>query len=119
MAMTMDTSRGRRELVTHCIEDGCHVLGVVAEIDICESPQFETEVAKAANADRIVVDLTDCHYMDSSGFHVLSRASKLYGDRLRLVATPGSAVDRVLRVLQIDTHVATFTSVDDARTQKR
>jgi anti-anti-sigma factor len=112
-------SREQHDLVTHHIENGCHVLRVIAEIDVYEAARFEAEVAKAADASRVVVDLTACRFMDSSGFHVLWRASNSYGERLRIVTKPGSIPDRALRVLKIDARVQMFTSLDDARTSTR
>jgi len=109
------SSVGLATLVVHDVEEGAHVLHVVGEIDVYTAPEFEAEVAKAPSAGLVIVDLTPCRYMDSSGFHVLWRAAKAYGDRLRIAVVPGTGVNRVLHLMQLDSVTRVFPSVDEAR----
>lgn len=103
------------DVVAHEIAEGVHVLRVVAEIDLYTAPSLELEITKASSANRIIVDLTVCRYLDSAGYHVLFRAANAYGDRLRLVAVAGTVPDRVLRMMQMDRVAPMLSSIEEAR----
>ena len=104
-------------LVLHEIEQDRHIIRAIAAVDIYSAPEFAAEVATAAQASTIVVDLSSCRYMDSRGVEVLLRARMTYGERFRVVTRPQSGVDRLLRVLQFDRHVPMFSSLNEARSR--
>jgi anti-anti-sigma factor len=108
----MEPSTG---LVLHEVEEDRHVIRVISAVDIYAAPQFASEVTAASDAPLILIDLTSCRYMDSRGVDVLLRAHREYGQRFRVITRPESGVDRLLRALKFDRHVAMFGSVDEAR----
>lgn len=103
------------DYVHEIIDAEAHILYVFAQVDIYEAPRFEAEMGKLNGARRIVVDLTQCRYMDSSGIAVLVRAYKTLGDRLRVVAPAGSQIDRVLRITEINKVIPISATVEEAR----
>lgn len=76
------------------------VLRVEGELDMATTPTLEEAFARADPARPLVVDLTDCTFLDSSAVRVLiatARAAGEGGGRLSIVAQD----DGILRVLEI------------------
>lgn len=96
---------------------GGSVLRVEGELDMATAPALEDALAQAGFAERLVVDLTTCTFVDSSAVRVLvssARDSAAAGGTLALVVTdPG-----ILRVLEIsgvvDTMLPVHPALDDA-----
>jgi anti-anti-sigma factor len=100
-------------IVVHDVRDAAHVVNVFSEVDISTAPEFEAEVARA-DAERVVIELSDCRYMDTSGISVLTRAYRRLGGRLRIVVAPNSNVERVLRLLHLHSLLRIGTSLESA-----
>ena len=62
--------------------DGVAVLKVVGEIDMSNTEAFDT--ALDGTSGRLVVDLTECEYLDSAGLSVLFA----HAAHIEVVATP-------------------------------
>ncbi|HEY3248656.1 MAG TPA: STAS domain-containing protein [bacterium] len=94
------------------------VLEIVGEVDIANAQEFETALDTAVNAaPAVIVSLEDTSYFDSKGIHVLlTFAGRLMrsGQRLAIVARPGTAPRRLLEIAGVLTVVPTFASVDEA-----
>ena len=76
------------------------VLHVVGEVDISSAPAFEAALNSAATFGKpVVVDLTECTYLDSSGLSALVRAMKRYHVPFRAVVTENSNIARVLDIV--------------------
>ena len=86
---------------------GQYVLSLKGELDLNECPQLEAALLEAeqSHTERIVVNLDELTFVDSSGLAVLVHAatrSATNGDQLRI--TPGrDHVGRVLRLTGLDT----------------
>lgn len=85
--------------VTVEVVSGARVVRVRGELDLATTPAFESAVGAAA-ADRLVVDLGECDFLDSSAIRTLLRAARAQ------VAAGGSAAivaarPATLRVLEI------------------
>lgn len=81
-------NRPRTFEVTHESSPGLQRLTPVGELDIATAPDLEhaIEVATAHDGDSfLVIDLTQLHFIDSSGLHVLLRAAQRCPDRLRVI----------------------------------
>ncbi len=76
------------------------VADVRAEIDISNSQLLETDLLEIPHdaSSKLVVALSDCTYIDSSGLRVLIRLSNALGTRLAVVAKPGSHARRLIDV---------------------
>lgn len=85
------------------VRDGdVHTIALVGEMDLANAGEVERELirAEATNATKIVVDLSELAFMDSTGIQLLITAharSRHDGDRLALIRPPA----RVFRVLTI------------------
>ena len=87
--------------------NGTAVLSVRGEVDVYTAPHLWDEIdrAIAASAERLVIDLSDVTFMDSSGLSVLIRAHK----RLRpidgtvVVRGAGEQVSMTLEVTKLNT----------------
>ena len=81
------------------------VLQVEGELDMATAPALEEALADAGFAERLVIDLTACTFLDSSAVRVLvssARDSEAARGSLALVVTdPG--ILRVLEISGVDT----------------
>jgi stage II sporulation protein AA (anti-sigma F factor antagonist) len=83
-------------------EDDVHTIALAGEMDLANAADVERELvrAEATNPARLVIDLSELTFMDSTGIRLLITAharSRTDGDRLVLIRPPA----RVLRVLTI------------------
>ncbi|HMD01435.1 MAG TPA: STAS domain-containing protein [Candidatus Baltobacteraceae bacterium] len=94
--------------------DAC-VATVRAEIDIANSAQLEAELqAGAAENGGLIVVLSNCSYMDSSGLRVLIRLANARGAAFGIVAPQAGPVRRVLDVTGLAKHMAISDSLAGA-----
>ncbi|MDC2954231.1 MULTISPECIES: STAS domain-containing protein [Streptomyces] len=98
--------------------DGIAVLGLEGEVDY-QSSSALTRVMPPADDDpgrRLVLDLSQVTFMDSSGVNALiaaHQARRPVQGWLRLAGVRG-AVLRTLQLVGLDTMIACFPSVEDA-----
>jgi anti-sigma B factor antagonist len=99
--------------------DGFAVVAVAGEIDVHTAPAFRDEMLTAITDEspRLIVDLTEVPFMDSSGLAALVvalRRARDEGGRVRLVG-PTSGPRKVLRIVQLDRVLPIHDTLDDAR----
>jgi anti-sigma B factor antagonist len=82
---------------TELFEDGTYVISVSGELDLHSAPELESELLglPEKNVRTVVVDLTECEFIDSTTLAVLVKAKKGFGE----AETPFSlvAADRNIR----------------------
>ena len=88
--------------VTHALQDGIIVLRVSGELDLSTAPELchELDLARAG-AERIVVDLAEVEFCDSTGLRALMGAAReveIASGRIAFVVPPGSPAARLLNV---------------------
>jgi anti-anti-sigma factor len=98
--------------------DGFTVVTIRGELGIVAVPALREQllILLSSGANRIVVDLSQVTFCDSSGLAVLvgaSRRASLLGGVLRLAAVPPNVLT-VLRLTGLDTHFETFAAVPAA-----
>ena len=96
-------SVGRSAIVSEYIE-GYDVVHVFGEVDLFTSPDLERAVADAAKGSEtqfVVVDFTECRYLDSTTLSVLVRAKKALPDRLRIVVPPDLPIRRLFEITNL------------------
>jgi anti-sigma B factor antagonist len=80
------------------------VVRVAGEVDMSHEEQLQAELHQAVEADAkcIVVDLTECEFIDSSGIRalLLSRQEKNPGGGSETLAVAASS-DQILRILGV------------------
>jgi len=94
---------------------GAGVVYVAGELDLASAPRLQ-EVLSELSADPVVVDLSECTFLDSAGMSVLlasARALSESGRSLR-VASADSRILRVLEITAVDTLIAVHPDVEAA-----
>ena len=98
---------------------GGEILHVLGEVDLANAEEFQNAVLALTGGGEVVVDLTACSYMDSSGLPVLAAAHKAVGDRLRIVIPKGGSVHRIFEITGLAEQFNACETVDEAlRTQE-
>lgn len=99
---------------------GSNILHVLGEVDLANADEFETAVMEIARGtDDVIVDLTACTYMDSSGLRVIATAHKEAEDRLRVVIPKDGSVHRIFEITGLAGQFNACENVDAAlRTQE-
>lgn len=97
---------------------GATVLSVLGEVDLATHERLAEELTTiAASGEPIVIDLSGCDFIDSSGIRALllgKRASEKHGDGRLLLAGAGEQVTRILEVTGIGEAMPMHTGVDEA-----
>jgi anti-sigma B factor antagonist len=96
--------------------DGAVVVRLAGELDLYNADEVRAALAETIERapDRIVVDMTDVEFIDSTALGVLIEArSKLGRDGLSLAA-PQLDTRRALQVSGLDRHLPVHDSVADA-----
>jgi anti-sigma B factor antagonist len=86
--------------------DGTRLVAVAGEIDLHTAARFEQELQAAIQQpfERLLVDLTDCDYLDSTALHVLVRAYRSLdgkADRLSFIV-PSANLRRLFELTGLD-----------------
>ena len=91
------------------------VARVSGDLDLATSPRFSEALAAAPAARRVVIDLTDCTFLDSSGVRALVQAVREIpeGER-RVDVVAGPAILRVLEITGVDRMVPVHRTAEDA-----
>lgn len=96
--------------------DGIVVVRVEGELDLATCAPFEDAVGEVDPGQRLVIDLTQCTFLDSSAVRVLVttiRATQAAEGSVSLVATDPGLL-RVLEIAGVDTMLSVHPSLDDA-----
>jgi anti-sigma B factor antagonist len=85
-------------------EAGVHVLAVSGELDIATAPELcaRLDASRSTRRPRMLVDLTDVDFCDSTGLRALLGAAsevRAHGGRFAIVCTPEGGVARLLDVV--------------------
>src|SRR6185436_17093285 len=94
--ITQDSTvvRGRSIVDVHTSiesrDDGTRILSVAGELDLYTSPRFQEQLPAALEQpfEWLLIDLSDCDYLDSTAIHVLVQAKRSLdgcADRLALI----------------------------------
>lgn len=98
------------------LPEGGIVAHVRGELDLATTPTLEEALVDLDAGPRLVIDLTECTFLDSSAVRFLTstaRETQAAGRTLALVVTdPG--VLRVLEITAVDTMLPVYPTVDAA-----
>jgi anti-sigma B factor antagonist len=89
---------------------------VTGELDLATSGELEAALEQADLSGRVVIDLTECEFLDSSGLRVLlagATRSEAEGGRVVLVA-PDPGIRRVLELTGVESKLAVHETRDSA-----
>ncbi|MBW2056748.1 MAG: STAS domain-containing protein [Deltaproteobacteria bacterium] len=104
--------------VSTVLTDGAAIVSVHGEVDLYSSPGLRQEIVQWAQKRirSLIVDLGGVTYMDSSGIATLVEGfqlTKTYGGRFS-IASPGPAIQEVLRFAHLDRIFHIFGTVEEA-----
>ncbi len=98
-------------------KDGVAIVQLAGELDLYNAPTVR-EALKEATEDgpeRVVVDLSEVEFIDSTALGVLIEARSRFANRRAfLLAAPGLETRRALEISGLDRHFAVHESVDSA-----
>jgi len=93
------------------------VVHLVGELDLYNTPVVRSALLElcAEAPERLVVDLAEVDFVDSTALGVLIEArTKLANRRSFLLAAPGVETHRALQISGLDQHLSVHESVEDA-----
>ena len=109
--MTFDVSEDVRTSV--------RVVSITGEFDLGEAPKARAVLDRAASdgARALVVDLTACDFIDSTGIATIVGACRPLQNgqaKVAIACREGTQVDQVLRLAGVDQSLAIVPTVDEA-----
>jgi anti-sigma B factor antagonist len=110
------TAPNEFDVSTETAGEGVLVVRVSGDLDLATSPRFADALAAAPAARQVVIDLTGCTFLDSSGVRTLVQAVReIPGDERRVgVVAASPAILRVLEITGVDRMVPVQRSLEDA-----
>lgn len=108
------------EARTELLDGRIHHIFVNGELDLGSAPQLAAELraAREAGGRSILIDLSKCEFIDSSGLALIVESWRdledREGDDRLVMCCAGVQVQRLLRITGTDEAIAIFDSVDDA-----
>jgi len=100
--------------------EGVFVILVEGELDMNTAAELERqlEAPLAAPGSRLLIDLSRCEFIDSTGIALIVRSWQALDGRFSLCGV-GNQVKRVLEVTGLESTIPTHQSRDDAISQQR
>ena len=98
-------------------EAGTLVILVEGELDMNTAPQLERELERplGTSDDPLLIDLSSCEFIDSTGIALIVRAWQQLGDDGRFaLCGVGNQVERVLDITGLDKTIPSYPSRQDA-----
>jgi anti-sigma B factor antagonist len=87
-------------------DDGTYVVSVSGELDLHSAPQLDSELAglHEKNVRSVIVDLTECEFIDSTALGLLVKANKqLDGAQARFsIVTDDRNIRRIFEITGLD-----------------
>jgi len=90
------------------------ILHVFGDADIATSPQLETSIAEIDSSLPLIVDLSECRFIDTTAISVLIRSFKRLGNKFRVVVASKSHIERVLEITHLAAIMSVSTSLEDS-----
>jgi anti-sigma B factor antagonist len=103
-------------------QDGVRVIAVRGELDLNTAPELETPLDDALAADQssIVINLSDCEFIDSTGVALLVRAWQRTsengsgGSGRLVICCPNAQVARLLKITGVESSIPMHETLDEA-----
>ena len=95
--------------------DGTFVVAVVGELDLYTAPDLELAILlNGGESERVVVDLSKCTFIDSSGLGILVDTQRRMGVHALVVVAGGLEVRRAFEVSGLDRRLALYPTLESA-----
>ena len=110
---------GQFEVIAEELNDGTHEIRLLGELDQATVPELEPSLQGALEAGNgaVLVNLTGCQFIDSTGIAVLVRTNdevRASNGRRFLLCCPHSQVRRLLEITGVDQGIELHDSRDEA-----
>ena len=108
------------DISTVAPDTGVTVVRVRGELDQATSPALEEALKESPPGDNVVLDLTECSFIDSSAIRVVLAGAKHVetgGGAMSLVV-PAPGVLRALEIANVESRVPIHPSVDAATAER-
>lgn len=104
------------DVTTESAGEDALVVRVSGDLDLATSPRFSDALAAAPATRRVVIDLTSCTFLDSSGVRALVQAARKIpeGERRVDVVAGSPAILRILEITGVDRMVPVHRSLEEA-----
>ena len=99
--------------IRHAVKRDTHVVTVRGELDIYSSSSLEDELRKVKGSVRLVVDFSECRYIDSSVITVLIHARK-QRPNMRVVAALNGQVRKILTMTNLSNAIPVMATIEEA-----
>ena len=97
------------------LADETRVVSVAGELDLYTAPEFERALQLNGCADgQVVIDLSACTFIDSTGLGILVRADRQIGRNALLIVANGRAVLRAFELSGLEHRFALHPSLESA-----
>jgi anti-sigma B factor antagonist len=102
--------------VEESVDDGTQLVVVHGDVDLKTARSFRAALDEAAQdgKDRLIVDMSEVSFMDSSGLAALIGAQKALGSRARVIVVCPQNLRRIFEVTRLDTVVHVVGSLPEA-----
>jgi len=100
---------------SECLADETRVVSIAGELDLYTEPEFERALQLNGGPNgRVVIDLSECTFIDSTGLGILLQAVRHVGINTLLIVANGSAVMRAFEVSGLERRFALHPSLESA-----
>jgi anti-anti-sigma factor len=108
------TTTGDFDVRVTTAPSGTTIVHVSGDLDLASAPVLEEAIGALPGPPRLVVDLTECSFLDSSGMRVLVAVRRSAPDTTIELVAADAAILRALEIARLDTMFALHSSLDDA-----
>lgn len=103
------------QAISHRLPDATHLVAVRGELDLYTAPEFERALDLNGSAGaRVVVDLRECTFIDSTGLGILVTAHRRNGGSALLIVASSMEVLRAFEVSGLDRQLTLHPTVESA-----
>jgi anti-anti-sigma factor len=103
------------EATSQRLPDGTHLVRISGELDLYTAPEFERALdLNGGPAERVVVDLRECTFIDSTGLGILVAAHRRNGGDGLLIIANGLEVLRAFEVSGLDRQLTLHPTLEGA-----
>jgi len=102
--------------VEESVDEQTHIVQIYGDVDLKTAKSFRSALDEAAQdgKPRLIVDMSEVPFMDSSGLAALIGAQKAYRDQTRLIVVCPQNLQRIFQVTRLDSIVSVVGSLPEA-----
>jgi anti-sigma B factor antagonist len=95
----------------------CRVIAIAGELDLAVAGQLESALSRTAGIAEVLIDLSDCEFLDSTGLALIVNTRNAMRDEGRRLAAfaPSAQVARLIEVTGLAEAGLVFATVEEAR----